>query len=253
MTTTGQKHLDNEIYLGDAIVGPKRVLIADDSEFMRVAYKRILETQECYEVVALAVNGKDALDKAVRFSPDVAIMDIRMPEMDGIEATNRIVEILPNIAIVIISAYDDPRYLADLLRSGPDRKAYILKNSLNDIEELIRTVDAVTRGQTVLDPGMVQKLARLYSRDSRWLAFGLTTIEQDVLELATEGYDDAEIAATLRVTTTTVQDLLEEIYLKFDLKPSSDDGEQTDRRVRAIQVFVKQIVVTLGEKEDNIT
>ena len=100
---------------------------------------------------------------------------------------------------------------------------------------------------------MVQKLARLYSRDSRWLAFGLTTIEQDVLELATEGHDDAEIAATLRVTTTTVQDLLEEIYLKFDLKPSSDDGDQTDRRVRAIQVFVKQIVVTLGEKEDNIT
>ena len=71
MLTTGKKQLDYESYTGEAIVKPMRVLIADDSEFMRVAYKRILETQERYEVVALAVNGKDALDKAIRFSPDV--------------------------------------------------------------------------------------------------------------------------------------------------------------------------------------
>ena len=235
-------------------MGPKRVLIADDSEFMRVAYKRILETQECYEVVALAVDGKDALDKAVRFSPDVALMDIRMPEMDGIEATDRIVKILPDIAIVIISAYDDPRYLAELLRNGPERKAYILKNSLNDIEELIRTVDAVTQGQTVIDPGMVQKLARLYSHDSRWLRFGLTTVEQDVLELATEGYDDAEIAAKLRVTASEVQEAFEGIYEKFELVLNASQGEHEDQirlLVQAIQAFVKHIVVTIDELEKN--
>lgn len=228
-------------------MGPKRVLIADDSEFMRVAYKRILETQERYEVVALAVNGKDALDKAVRFSPDVALMDIRMPEMDGLEATDRILKVLPDIAIVIISAYDDLRFLAELLRNGPERKAYILKNSLDDIEELLRTVDAVTRGQTVLDLGMVQKLARLYSHDSRWLAFGLTSIEQDVLELATAGFDNAEITEELRVDIFTVQNTLEGIYKKLSL----DEVEQADRRVQAVQIFVKQIVVALGEIENN--
>ena len=246
MTIPEERIRDGETYLGVGIVGPKRVLIADDSEFMRVAYKRILETQECYEVVALAVNGRDALNKAARFSPDVALMDIRMPEMDGIEATNRIVEILPDIAIVIISAYDDPAFLAELFRNGPERKAYILKNSLADIEELLRTVDAVTQGQTVLDPGMIQKVARLYCHDPHWLAFGLTAVEQDVLELATEGFNDPEIATEMRLTPLAVQNCLEEIYQKFDLS----QGGQTERRVAAVQVFVKQIVLAIEEIED---
>lgn len=228
-------------------MAPKKVLIADDSEFMRVAYKRILETQEDYEVVALAVNGKDALDKAIRFSPDVALMDIRMPEMDGIEATGKSVEILPGIAVIIISAYDDPKFLANLLRSGPQRKGYILKNSLDDIEELLRTVDAVALGQTVLDPGMVQKLSRLYSQDARWLNYRLTTIEQDVLEFAAEGYDDQAIAANSRLTTVTVQDLFEEIYRKLGSGAGSGIEEPMDRRIQAIQVFVNQIALTLAE------
>ena len=228
-------------------MAPKKVLIADDSEFMRVAYKRILETQEDYEVVALAVNGKDALDKAIRFSPDVALMDIRMPEMDGIEATGESVEILPDIAVIIISAYDDPKFLANLLRSGPQRKGYILKNSLDDIEELLRTVDAVALGQTVLDPGMVLKLSRLYSQDARWLNYRLTTIEQDVLEFAAEGYDDQAIAANSRLTTVTVQDLFEEIYRKLGSGAGSGIEEPMDRRIQAIQVFVNQITLTLAE------
>lgn len=262
--TTDEVQINKENHLGDAIVGPKRVLIADDSEFMRVAYKRILETQEYYEVVALAVNGKDALDKAIRFSPDVALLDIRMPEMDGIEASYGMVKILPEIAIVIISAYDNPKFLAELLRSGLSRKAYILKNSLDDIEELIRTVDAVTHGQTVLDARMVQQLAQLYSHDPRWLAFGLTALEQDVLEFATEGHDDATIAGLLRLPTTEVKSALEMIYRKFDLDPMGDQPmgdlptgdqstgeklEQIDRRIRAIHVFVKQIIFTVGQSE----
>ena len=115
-------------------------------------------------------------------------------------------------------------------------------------------MDEVIQGQPVLDLGMVQKLARLYSHDSRWLRFGLTTVEQDVLELATEGYDDAEIAANLRVAASEIQDALEGIYEKFELAPHVGQGEQEDqtrRRVQAIQVFVNHIVVAIGELENN--
>ena len=109
-----------------------RVTIADDSEFMRIAYKRILESQSNFRVVAMASNGEEAVQKAAESASDVAILDIRMPKVDGIKVAHEILKLRPGTAIVIISAYDDLSFVADLMQNGLGRKAYLLKNSLSE-------------------------------------------------------------------------------------------------------------------------
>ena len=214
-----------------------RILIADDSHFMRIAFKKILETQENFEVIALASDGEQALEQAIQLAPDVVILDIKMPKLDGLETARHITDHHPGTAIVIISAFDDLAFLAELVRNGLRGKAYLLKSSLDDIGQLIHTVEAVTKGHTVLDPNMVHKLARLYSRQSSWLPVQLTEIEQDVLELMAEGYEDIAIAVRLRLDKRTLDAHVDSMYGKLGL--IERDG--CDRRVQAVQVFVGQI------------
>ena len=214
-----------------------KILIADDSEFMRIAYKRILESQANLQVVAMASNGEEAVQKAAESTPEVAILDIRMPKVDGIKVAHEILERRPNTAIVIISAYDDLAYVADLMRNGAGRKAYLLKYSLSDISELIRIVEAVHQGHTVLDPAIVQRLARLYCKHSDVLNTALSGIEQDLLGLMVEGYDDAHICRTLHMDQEQVVNHSESIYRKFAI----DEGTAQERRIRAIRSFVEQI------------
>ena len=217
-------------------MGRLRILVADDSQFMRIAYKKILETQSNFEVIEMAADGEEALQKAINLAPDVAILDVRMPKMNGIEAAHRITDHHPRTAIVIISAFDDLTFVAELLKNGPERKAYLLKNSLDDIGELIRVVEAVNEGQTVLDPAIVQKLARLLIRHSKKLFSGLTETEWDVLELMAEGYDDLSIARILHLEGGMVEERSSSIFEKLGL--NSDRGR--DPRVQAVLAFVNQ-------------
>ena len=222
-----------------------RILVADDSQFMRTAYKRILETQDNFEVVAMASDGQEALEKALELAPDVAILDVRMPRMDGIDAAHRIVAQYPQTAIVMISAYDDLTFVTELLKNGPERKAYLLKNSLDDIGELIRVVEAVIQGQTVLDSGIVQKLARLYVRHSKSALASLTEVERNVLELMAEGYNNSSIAQSLRLETQSVEDHTTSIYGKLGLAESGS----RDQRVQAVLAFVNQGTTEIRELE----
>jgi DNA-binding NarL/FixJ family response regulator len=137
-----------------------RVIVADDSEFMRIAYRRIFDTQPQVEVVGMAENGAEAVKLAADLEPDVAVLDIRMPELNGIEAAKRIVSERPGTGIVIISAYDDEEYIRELVKDGAEGKAYLLKTSVDEIDELISTVQAVAAGKTVLDPHIVRRLMR---------------------------------------------------------------------------------------------
>jgi len=114
-----------------------RILVADDSQTMRAAYKEILETRENILVVGMASDGLEALEKTAELGPNVAILDVRMPNMDGLAAANRIMALDTPTAIVLVSAYDDLAFIRAIIHSGAERKAYILKNSRDNIPEFI--------------------------------------------------------------------------------------------------------------------
>ncbi len=143
-----------------------RVTIADDSEFMRLALKRILETQEQLEIVGMASDGEEAVNQVRDLKPDVAILDIKMPKISGIEAAHQIVADGPGTGILILSAYEETQYFAELLKSGATGKGYLLKTSLADVDALIRVIQAVAQGDTVLDPAIAQRMAEAASDQS---------------------------------------------------------------------------------------
>ena len=164
-------------------MGELRVLIADDSEFMLVAYKRIIEDQSSMQVVAMASNGAEAVWSAAETEPDVAILDVMMPKVDGIKVTHQIRQRHPETTIVVISAYEDLSFIADLMRNGVGRKAYLLKHSISDIAGLVREVESVYGGHTVMDSGIIQRTAPLFCKYSGAIGTELSGTEQDVFAL----------------------------------------------------------------------
>ncbi len=213
-----------------------RILVADDSQFMRIAYKKILETQINYEVVGMAADGAEACQLALDLSPDVAILDVRMPRLSGLEAAHHIKSHRPKTAIVMISGFDDLSFVAELIKDGPEGKAYLLKTSLDDVGELIRVVKAVTRGQTVLDHVLVQKLVRRLASQPKTSLTRLTEIERNILGLMAEGYDDSSIALNLHLDELAVEDYVSSIY--YELGLAKEVGK--DRRVQAVLMFFNQ-------------
>ncbi len=203
---------------------------------MRTAYKRILESQDNFEVVGMAVDGEDALQQAIDQVPDVAILDVRMPKLDGLETARRIGLQHPGTAIVMISGYDDLAFVAELLKNGPEGKAYLLKSSLDDIDELIRVINVVTNGQTVLDSSIVLKLTSLYVRQDIPQSERLTNAQRNVLELIAEGQDDSYIARNLGLQEESVAEITTGICQRLGLEGTSEP----ERRSRAVESFFMQ-------------
>ena len=208
---------------------PIRVLIAEDSEFIQIAYMRILGSESKLCIVALAADGETAVNQAIEMTPDVSIIDIRMPKLDGIEAVHRILEKRPKMGIVIISAYDDLAFVADLMQDGPERKAFLLKTSLTTISDLIKIVEAVHEGQTVLDPSIIQRLARLYCKYPNNLTATLSETEQDMLGLMAEGYGDSFIGRALHLDDEQIERHSGSIFDKLGLS----EGEALSRPMKA--------------------
>ena len=216
-----------------------RVLVADDSEFMRVAYKRILETQEHLEIVGMAADGEEAVRQAKSTKPQVAILDVRMPKLNGIEAASQILANQPQTGIVIISAYDDPEYVLELLKHGPQGKAYLLKTSIDDIEELIKAVEAVAKGGTVMDPAIVQRLVDSYLVQPGSPLANLSEPEQEVLSLMTDGYSEVTIGEMLGLDQATTQEHISSIYARFNLHVSAGYDSLVNAIVSAVSDISK--------------
>ena len=196
------------------------ILIADDSPFIRTAYKRVLETQADFVVSSVCEDGLEAVEKCSQVEIDVAVLDIRMPRLDGIAASKTIRENNPSISVVVVSAYNDWSYVKDLIETDSKSKAYVLKNSLDDIGELIRIVRKVMLGHLILDNALIEKLIGYYERHS--LDSGnLSGRELEVISRGCKGMNLQEIASDLEIPPADVeviQGLVEE-----KLNVSGDD------------------------------
>ena len=180
------------------------ILIADDSPFIRTAYKRVLETQADFVVSSVCEDGLEAVEKCSQLEIDVAVLDIRMPLLDGISASKTIRENNPSISVVVVSAYDDWSYVKDLIETDSRSKAYVLKNSLDDIGELIRIVRKVMLGHLILDNALIGKLIGYYERHS--LDSGnLSGRELEVISRGCKGMNLQEIASDLEISPADVE------------------------------------------------
>ena len=210
------------------------VVVADDSEFMRESYRAILETEERLEVLGMAADGEEAVFLTDILKPQVVILDIRMPKMDGIKAAHQIVANHPNMGIVIISSYDDTSYISELLKTRPAGKAYLLKASLDDVHELVRTVEAVAAGWTVLDPVVVEKLIAAQAVKPKSSLAPLSDQEKEVLAMLVQGHSSTSISTAIGEDVSSVDDQVSGIYDKLRVPESTAH----DRRVEAVLTFL---------------
>ena len=197
-----------------------RVLVVDDQALVRGGFRMILDAQDDIEVVAEAEDGHEALAKAHELHPDVVLMDIRMPELDGLEATRRLLANNGGSRVLILTTFDADEYVYEAMKAGAS--GFVLKDvSPEQLADAVRTVAA---GDALLGPSITRRLIEQFVRRppptaTRPAAFAqLTTRELDVLVLVARGLSNAEIASALFLTEATVKTHLTHILTKLNLR-----------------------------------
>ncbi|MGB2852158.1 MAG: response regulator transcription factor [Solirubrobacterales bacterium] len=178
-----------------------RVLIADDHGLVRSGLRILLESQDGIEVIAEADNGADARDIAVRERPDLAILDVKMPRLNGLEATRAIREQAPDVAVLILSMHDEERYLFEALKAGA--AGYVLKRSADT--DLLEAIEAVRRGEPFLTPEAQQVLIKDVLDRGESREEELTPRELQVVKLVAEAHTNKEIAELLGLSEKTIE------------------------------------------------
>jgi two-component system response regulator NreC len=195
-----------------------RILLADDHNVVRRGLKLLLESQPGFNVVGEAADGRQAIEQAERTKPDVAVLDIAMPNLSGTEAAQRISEILPSTAIVILSMHSDEAYVLRALKAGA--RGYLLKDSAEG--DLIAAVRSVTEGKTFFSPEISRMLMEDYVREIRSRGMEdsfqlLTSREREILQRLAEGLSNKEIAAALNLSPYTVETHRRNLQEKLNL------------------------------------
>lgn len=177
-----------------------RVLIVDDHAILRDGIRSLLERQDGITVVAEASNGREALARVDEFAPDIVLMDVAMPVMDGLEATRRLKETHPEVRVLILTQHDSQEYVAPLLQAGAS--GYVLKRSGG--REVVTAIRQVYEEGAFLEPSVAHHLLRDYADDENTAGPSLTERERQVLELVVEGKSNKEIARMLVISPKTV-------------------------------------------------
>src|SRR6266498_4262863 len=189
-----------------------RVLLADDHHIVRAGVRQLLESARDLQVIAEAGDGEEAQSLIQKHKPDVAVLDIQMPKASGIEVTRWVRAHLPEVGVLILTAYNDDPYVMAVLQAGAN--GYVLKTAKAD--ELIQAVRDVYEGKSALDPAVTRKLmSNLFKRPEKITAEPLTDRELDVLRLAAKGFTNKAIGMQLGISDRTVQGHLAHIFDKM--------------------------------------
>lgn len=217
-----------------------KVLIADDHLFYREGVRTLLSTAEAIEIVGEASNGQEVVTRAAELEPHIVLMDLKMPGLNGIDATRQIVQKQPKVGILVVTMFDDDESVFAVMRAGA--RGYILKDA--DQEELVRAITAVYRGEAIFSPAIAQRMMNYFSnlsREDRSRADAsfpeLTERELDILELIAQGHGNPAIANKLSLSVKTVQNYVSNILNKLQVVDRSEaivrareKGLGTDRR-----------------------
>jgi two-component system response regulator DevR len=193
----------------------QRILIVDDHEVVRLGLRALLERRSNFEVIAEANSAKEAIEKVKQYSPDVVVMDIRLPGGSGIEACEVISENFPNCKVIMLTSYAEDEMLFSAIRAGA--AGYVLKQIGG--EDLVKAIEAVGRGEALLDPAVTQRIfqeVRKAAKEEEASAFSaLTQQEKHVLVLVSEGKTNREIAKSLFLGEGTVRNYVSSILSKL--------------------------------------
>ena len=193
-----------------------RILLVDDQSIVREGLASLLETQSDLEIVGEAENGKVAVERSLVLKPDVILMDIRMPVMDGVAAIRTLSKQAPEIKILVLTTFDDDEYVTQAMASGA--KGYLLKDTPS--AELAQAIRAVNQGYTQLGPGLFEKTlspsSEVFTIPSELNE--LTSREKEVLQLIAKGYNNREIAAELHIAERTVKNHVNSILRRLNLR-----------------------------------
>ncbi|MBU3204522.1 response regulator transcription factor [Clostridium algidicarnis] len=195
-----------------------KVLIADDQTLMRDGLKTILDLEEDIEVIATAENGEIAFQKSIELTPDVILMDIRMPIMNGVDSVKKIKSILPKVAVIMLTTFDDDEYIIEALSNGAS--GYLLKDM--PAEKLIEAIRDSLKGQLFIPTNIAAKLiSRLYekeaSKNTLKIDLSLSERELQVSSLLIEGYNNKQISSKLFISEGTVKNYISNIYSKIGI------------------------------------
>jgi DNA-binding NarL/FixJ family response regulator len=195
-----------------------RVLVADDQSMVRAGFRMLLSDEEGIEVVAEASNGHEAVAKAARYQPAVVLMDIRMPELDGLEATRRILAADAAARVLILTTFDLDEYIYEALGAGAS--GFVLKD--DPPEQLIAAIRTVAAGDALLSPSVTRRVIEQFTRSPRPAPprelDELTAREREILLLIASGLSNAEIGSALFISDTTVKTHVTHILSKLNLR-----------------------------------
>jgi DNA-binding NarL/FixJ family response regulator len=216
-----------------------RVVLAEDNLLLREGVRRLMEREPGVELVGVCEDFDSLLATAEATRPDEVVTDIRMPPTgtdEGIRAAAHLRETLPATGVVVLSQYASPSYALALLEKGSERRAYLLKERVSDVEELLAAIQDVARGGSVIDPKVVDSLVAAGSgRTSRELG-RLTPRENEVLAEMAQGKSNGAIAAALVLSERAVEKHINSIFSKLGLSEERD----LNRRVKAVLVFLAE-------------
>ena len=220
-------------------MAPVRLLLADDHRMFRQGLRELLERKTGFEVVGEAATGREALEQVRVLRPDIVLLDIQMPELDGVEVARQLAQSHPDVKIIMLTMYRQDQHLVDAIKAGA--RGYLLKDA--DAEELIDVIERVQRGEAALDPALTGRVFDAFRRLSATREGGesLTEREREILRLVAAGDDNRTVATRLHLSEKTVGNRLSEIFAKLGVS----------NRTQAARVAIQRGLISLSQTDED--